>query len=307
MLLFLLAKIREVTLTTYKKIYGIALIIVTFFGLISIPLTIYQISKDLVYVLISSVILLLILVVTPLLLWIIQPATFKTFGIQKTTNAICIRSSHVLEVQENGEGKWKILRQIVFLKEPREKDLRDLFEMDQPFEIKSFHYSSPDSNEIGRALVKGNRLAIFWSPKKKIYPFEACEHSYEWVAKTSHADPGNYKTTIIDLDTGYHESIVKIPYPIEYFFAFKKPRWRRLRTEKHIYKYAFQCKAPDCPQPKSIDPYCFRWEIHSPELGSTYFCVFFREGGVEYWKKKIHESNIFLWTKSSANIFKWFT
>lgn len=273
--------------------YRIAVSIVTVFGLISIPLVVYQLTGNPKYSIVISVAILLIFIVPLFLRWVIRKSTFREFFIQEAPHVVCSKSSHLIEVQQEGTANWKVSRTLIFLRMPGGKDLRDLLEMDKSFPLKDAYYLSPDSEELGRQRVREQRIAIFWAPKKRIYPFEPFEHTYEWVAMTSHTDLGNYKTTMIDLNTGYHESVVKTPYPIEYVMAFKKPRWKKLKTERDIYDYAFRCKNRACPQPQIINSHSFRWEIHIPQLGAKYFCVFFREGGVDYWQRRIQETRKF--------------
>lgn len=276
----------------FKRIYEIGTIIVTAFGLVSIPIVVYQSTNSAFLTILVSVIIILILIV-PIIAWSIKPGVFAEYNIGKTSNIICTQSSHLLEVQRNGEGKRRLSRTLIFLKLPEQKDLRDLFALDRPFPPKNFCYFSPDSDEIERMLVDKNHIAIVWSPKNKIYPFESCDHTAEWIARTSHADPGNYTLIDIDLQTGYHKTVVKTPYRIEHVMAFKGPRWKKLSSEINIYKYGFKQKVSTCPQPRLIDNgYGFEWEIHTPELGRTYFCTFFKEEGVKYWKREINESRI---------------
>lgn len=277
----------------FKKIYEIGTIIVTAFGLVSIPIVLYQLTRSFVLVIVVIVIIIFILMV-PIIAWSIKPGVFAEYGIGKNSNIICTQSLHVLEVQRNGEGKKRFYRTLIFLNVSEQKDLRDLFVLDRPIPPKDFCYFSPDSDEIERVQVDKNRIAIFWSPKKKIYPFESYEHTAEWIMRTSYTDPGNYSSILIDLQTGYHKTVVKTPYQIEHVMAFKGPRWKKLSSEINVYNYGFQRKVPSCPQPRLIDNgYGFEWEIHTPELGRTYFCSFFREGGVKYWKNEINESRLF--------------
>jgi len=276
----------------FRKIYSISTIIVTAFGLVSIPLLMYQYTKSFQLVIIASAIIVLILIV-PIVAWVIKPGIFAEFRISKASTAICTQNLHFLEVQRNGKGVWRGSRVLIFLKVPEHKDLRDLLSLDRPFPPGDLYYFSPDSDEIDRVRVDKDRVAIFWSPKRTIYPFESYEHTCHWLANTSHADPGNYKIFSIDLQTGYHKTVVKTPYLIEHVMAFKGPRWKKLRREIDVYKYGFKHKAPGCPQPRIInDKHGFEWEIHTPELGRAYFCVFFKEGGVEHWQREIRESRL---------------
>ena len=275
-----------------RKIYDVVKITATVLAPIAIPVGIIAATGSLVLGIILAAVFALGIGIT-IATGLVRLSTFVTFRVGKTGAVICAKSLHSLEVQRNGEGKWKTSKTLIFLKTPERRDLRDLVSTDRSFSPQELHYSSPDSDEIERVSVGKHHVAIFWSPRTKIYRFEPYDHSFQCLLRTSFTELANYKMSCFSLQTGYHKTTVRTPYPIEHVIAFEGPRHRGLYRVTDVCKYGLQRRVCNCPQPRIADDrHGFEWEIHTPELGREYFCVFFRGGGIKYWTNRVIERRL---------------
>ena len=289
-----------------KRLQHIATSILIVFAFFYAPVQIYESTGKLIFAVILVLIFALIIAVG-IATGLVKLPAFVAFGVRKSSNIVCTKSLHSLEVQKNGEAIWKVSKTLIFLESPECADLRDLISIDRPLSSEDLHYLSPDSTEIKRVRANEHHIAIFWSPRAKIYLFEPYHHSFQCLLKTSFTGLANYKLSCFSLPTGYHKTTVRTPYPVEHVVAFKGPRYRSLCRLKDVCKRGLQQRVSNCPQPRIADArQGFEWEIHTPELGREYFCIFFKQGGVEYCKGRLRKGIIcqilrFLKTETTNN------
>lgn len=255
------------------------------FGLYQIWQTVYDHTHNYKLALVS-IVFVLIPISFPFIRWVQRPDLYKLYGLSVQRRAVITSSLHDVSVGDDGIALASTTRTIVFLEKPKTGDLRDIFEFSEALPPTQFNYESPDAAEIKRVRIGKQRLAIYWIPKSFPGRNQQYEHSVSWKGLGYFFDPGNYFVALADMPTGIYRLRLRTKKPIHYALAFRKPRRLNFSTEAQIYHHALDLTELDCPQPR-VDGGRLELEVPDLRLGEMIYCVFFYEGGVEFWKKRI--------------------
>lgn len=178
-----------------------------------------------------------------------------------------------------------VKKQLVFLESPGEGDLRDIFGSNTELSPSQFVYQSPDANELRRVQIDSRKLAVYWKPKSNPGRHQLYEHTYSWTLPTNLLEPGNTWVILTDMQMGKCILEIESSRPITYAAAFDLPRALLRLSEIDIYRHALSAGKTERAQPVLVDGH-LKLELIDLQAGKMICCVFFYEGGVEFWKSK---------------------
>lgn len=291
-----------------KKIFSASSILATcilmVYGLIEITLKVRTATNS-VFLTVGTMALILCALVGPFVYYYLaRPRVLKEFGLgRRETQFICLENTKEIRIWENYQAKATVKRKLVFMKPPSQTDLVDCYSIDPQLSIDEFPYESPDAEEVDRKQQTPSRLAIFWRPKKPIYPYREYIHQDSWIPPVSYNAPANYTEYHCNTETGIFRVTVHTPSDIERAIVFQRPHWRRLNNDLEFMKYALQGSTRSCPQAIiHPDKKGFVWEIVNAKVGESYICVFFYQGGTEYWQNQILNRRLINRLKSKIQV-----
>jgi hypothetical protein len=280
-----------------RKIFGtisvVASSLLMFYGLIELVVKVNETTKSF-YLTMGTIGLILIIFVGSFVYHLARPRVLKEFGIGRyETEIICLENIHDIRIQENYQVKVSVQRRLVFMKTPIQTDMVDFYSTDPQHSLESFPYNSLDAEEVDRKQQAQNRIAIFWRPKKPIYPYTEYVHQDSWIPSVLLKPPADYIEYHCDVKTGIYKATVHSPVDIERAVAFKRPRWKLLNNDFRLVKYSLAATNRGCPQPNvSAEKKELSWEIINPTAGEDYVLVFFYQGGIEYWRSQISHKKL---------------
>jgi len=206
------------------------------------------------------------------------------------TDVVCTQHSKVIRVFENAQIDVVVKRSLVFLAQPEPGDLRDLVPItaasDTPI------HNSPDSLEILRTATSDGTL-IHWLPREPIVLYAQYVHQHGWSYVNGSLEAALYTELHCDMRTGTLDLEIVTPGSFEAAIAFKRPRWRRLGTERKLVAYALQQLETPGERPAiAEDGARVEWKLAGPMTGDRYICVAFQQGGVELWRQRLQEKSL---------------
>ncbi len=275
-----------------KKIFDYIAVTSAIYGYCMISYWIYRWTYS-VTALSVVIIIQIIIISIPIITYLRRPGILAEYGIGLAASVINLGAVKNMKILENGFAEWTNKRDLVFLERPQPKDLRDLLHKDSKFSLDEIPWKSPDSREIERVRVDSHNISVFWKPNQQIHLNQKYTHECSWLATTNHSELANYSAVLIDLRTGSFRLNIETPYDIEAVFAFRRARLRRFTRDDQVYRFPLKSKKLNCPQPKLSDnKRRIEWYLRDLNIGDSYYCVFFREGGVNFWEEKIRQSSI---------------
>jgi hypothetical protein len=206
------------------------------------------------------------------------------------TDVVC--PQHVKTIRVHNDARIEVIdrRSLVFLDLPESDDLRDVVPIAP--EGESVPYLSPDAIELHRTSTrKGTQVC--WIPRQPIVPYALYVHQHGWVWPGQPADAVLYNEFRCEMRTGAVDLEIVTPRRFEAGVAFKRPRWRRLSTERSLIKYALsQLESGGEPPTIADDGARVEWKLLGPKLGDRYLYVAFEEHGVELWRKRLEPKSL---------------
>jgi hypothetical protein len=204
------------------------------------------------------------------------------------THVVCPQHVKTIRVHENARIEVTDRQSLVFLDSPEPGDLRDA--VPGAAEGEGAPYHSPDAFEFHRASTrKGTQVC--WMPNEPIVRYALYAHQHGWMLSSNAADVvctefcGEMRTGIVDLEiitSGRFDAGV----------AFKRPRWRRLKTDSSVIKYALrQLESEGERAAIADDGSRLQWKLLGPKIGERYVYVAFQENGVALWRKRLEEQS----------------
>ena len=197
------------------------------------------------------------------------------------------------------EGDWRARvntqRTLVFTEEPRPGDLRDTFPIQPGAPVEVMFYDSPDAVEVSREVPNAHALVVSWMPKQPIIRYALYHHEDTWTHPESHKRSAIAAHFDCRMKTGAFTIEFITPGTFEAGVMFRRPRWRRLRTERTLMKYALaQMRAAGAVKPRLDEAAGGRramFELSGPRMGDRFMFVLFHAHGIVDWERRLHESS----------------
>jgi hypothetical protein len=207
------------------------------------------------------------------------------------TDVVCLEHVKSVAVAADGRTDVTIRRALVFLAPPLRGDLRDVIPLDADADPGSVSVTSPDSMEVGRLRVTSG-LQVYWLPKEPIVPYALYMHEYAWSSPGWYAEAAMYTELRCETRTGIMALEITTSGPIEAGMAFKRPRWRRMTTERSLVKHALTASESHLPATVTEDGNRASWRVVGPQVGDRYVGVVFGENGVHQWQKRLEATSL---------------
>jgi len=206
------------------------------------------------------------------------------------TDVVCPQHMKTIRVHERARIEVIDRRSLVFLDVPEPGDLRDVLPVTTEGEAVS--YLSPDAIELRRASTpKGTQVC--WMAREPIVPYALYTHQYGWMSPGNRAEAVLYNEFRCEMRTGTVDLEIITPGRFEAAVAFKRPRWRRLTTERSLIKYALrQLESEGEPPAIAEDGGRLEWKLLGPKVGDRYVYVAFEENGVQLWRKRLESKSL---------------
>jgi hypothetical protein len=198
------------------------------------------------------------------------------------------------------EGDWRARvhtqRTLVFTAEPCPGDLRDTFPVQPGAAIEAMFYDSPDAYEVSRRVPNAHTLDITWMPKQPITRYALYRHDDTWTHPESHQRSAIAAHFDCREKVGAFTMEFITPGTFEAGVMFRRPRWRPLRTERALMKYALaQMRAADAVKPRFDEAAGGRraiFDVPGPRIGDRFMFVLFHAHGIVDWERRLQESSI---------------
>src|SRR5262245_32485791 len=206
------------------------------------------------------------------------------------TSAICVQGTQSVSLDSQGHAEIKFRKVLVFLESPEAGDLRDTYTVGNGNATSATIFVSPDAVEVFREEPTPGRLDIVWLPGGPVILNALYEHQHGWQPSETFDDPAVCIEYDCNMPTGIFTIELATATHFEAAVLFKRPRWPRRLTGRHIVSAALQQLKVPGPAPQiSADGATVVGEVQAPRVGDRYLLVAFRRCGVadcEEWLKR---------------------
>jgi hypothetical protein len=176
--------------------------------------------------------------------WLLRPVAEKDFRLGDHVERITLAQDRYYKLSAKGaEGTWQST--YVFLEEPKDESLCDLFSVEGQQVPNGFWYESPDSEEVSRKATDKAHLKIFWRPYERISRYIPYVHTKKYFVPDdydSFLDGGYIFDIIFDARHGQVTIQVDSHHPVAEAFAIMLPRFRRLTNLRGALRYALRTR-----------------------------------------------------------------
>lgn len=204
---------------------------------------------------------------------------------------ICPEHVKTISVDPDLRAKVTVRRMLVFLDVPESGDLRDTIAVEPGAEPESVFYESPDAMQIYQER-RGRDTLVSWKPREGIIPYALYMHEYSWHPSGSHGQLAMCADIRCDIRTGMFVLEMLTPATFETAVVFRRPRWRRLSTERRVIKYALRQMDGKGERPAiSSDGKRLEWKAVGPKVGDRYICVVFHRYGMAQWEERLKSTS----------------
>ena len=205
-------------------------------------------------------------------------------------DVVCVH--HVKTVRGIEGGRIEVVdrRSLVFLSPPEADDMRDLVpgSPDDP----NVSYVSPDAIEVDRTATRNGTL-IGWIPREPIVRYALYTHQHGWITARGTSHGAVCAEFRCEMRTGKVDVELVTRGRFETGVAFKRPRWRRLASERSLIKYALAQLDAEGERPSLLEEGGqLHWKLTGPRLGDRYIYVAFEEHGLEQWRKRLEPQSL---------------
>jgi hypothetical protein len=203
------------------------------------------------------------------------------------TGVVCPEDVKSICVEPGVGALVTVRRTLVFLEVPEPGDLMDSIP-EAGLDPKNSLYESPDALEIARVTRNGTML-IAWKPREAVTPYALYSHQYSWRPSGNYAQPAQYTEVACEMKTGALVLEMITPATFETAVVFKRPRWRRLASERSVMQYALRALDSNEGERPAITDHGRRleWKLVGPTPGDRYICVVFHAHGVAQWQDRL--------------------
>ena len=201
---------------------------------------------------------------------------------------ICPEHVKTIAISRDSDAKVTVQRTLVFLEAPEAGDLRDTIL--EPGSDSAL-YASPDGLELSRQR-RGRATLVTWRPRETVTPYALYSHEYSWHSTGVYGDPAVYAEVGCELRTGLLLLEMVTPGTFETAVVFKRPRWKPLRSDRSVIKYALRQLDAQAARPVIADyGKRLQWRLASPKVGDRYICVAFHQYGVAQAEERLKETS----------------
>lgn len=273
-----------------RALVQIAKLLSTIFGILFIPINVYKLTQSYMYAYISSGIICGIIIAV--LTWknIVYINNFRRgYGIY-VSRCIITKRKTFISVDIKYSAHIYLSKEMIFLDEPKEYDLVDIYETMPNHSFEKLSYTSKDAKVQSFRKRGDNVYSIVWAPKNvnKINNNTRYRHSFEYESPMPFGDDGFYYSTYFDRETGESNYRIETERPIEWACAFMLPLHLISISEQRLFKYGIEKDSRDCPQPKiESSRRVLTLDIPSPKPGRTYVIFALYENELEAFKRRM--------------------
>jgi hypothetical protein len=200
---------------------------------------------------------------------------------------------HAKSIRFIDDGRIEVIdrRSLVFLGLPEPGDLRD----DLPLagDADSAPYVSPDAMELYRTSTRTG-TQVCWMPREPLVRYALYAHQHGWISPGGAVDGAAFSEFRCDMKTGHARLSMITPARFEAAVVFKRPRWRRLTSERALVKYALaHLEQGEGDHPAIVeDGSRMEWNVAGPAVGDRYICVAFLQNGVQLWRDRLESQTL---------------
>jgi hypothetical protein len=204
---------------------------------------------------------------------------------------VCPEDVKTICVEPGVGATVTVRRTLVFLEVPEVGDLVDAIP-ETGIDAEAAPYESLDAWEVSRRR-RGRSMLVRWRPRQAIVPYNLYSHEYMWRPPGSYGQPAQYTEVQCEMRTGVLALEMFTPGTFEMAVVFRRPRWRRLASERSVIKYALRALEAEGERP-AITEYGkhLTWKVVGPKVGDRYICVVFHAHGVAQWKHRLETTSI---------------
>jgi hypothetical protein len=206
---------------------------------------------------------------------------------------ICVHGTQSVSLDSQGHAEITFRKVLVFLETPEAGDLRDVYALGSDTATSATIFVSQDAVEVFREESAPGMLEIAWLPREPVGLNTLYEHQHGWQPSATFDDPAVCIEYDCNMPTGTLTIELASAMQFEAAVLFKRPRWPRRLTGRHIVSAALQQLKMPGPAPQiSADGAMMVGEIHAPRVGDRYLLVAFRRRGVADCEKWLKRSSI---------------
>jgi hypothetical protein len=208
---------------------------------------------------------------------------------------VCAEQARTIWIESDWRARISVKKTLVFLEQPGEHDLRDIYAAGPNEPLERLAYDSPDALELSRERRRDGSVVVYWQPRAPVTPYALYTHQDSWVPPTMHQQSAVFAEYRTEGKTGVVSTEIITPVTFESAIAFERPLWPRLTSDLALVKYAFkqlETNAGDRPAIAN-DGKRLEWKIIGPKPRARYVCVAFHEHGIAEWQEKLKVMTIF--------------
>jgi hypothetical protein len=208
------------------------------------------------------------------------------------TDVVCPEEVKSICIEPGVGALVTVRRTLVFLAAPEPGDMVDAIP-EAGLEPQNALYESPDALEIARGQ-RGRAMLVAWRPREAVTPYALYTHQYSWRPSGSYSQPAQYTEIACELKTGALVLEMVTPAMFETAVVFRRPKWRRLSSERSMVQYALRALESDEGERPAITDHGRRlmWKVMGPKPGDRYICVVFHAHGVAQWQDRLKATTL---------------
>jgi hypothetical protein len=218
--------------------------------------------------------------------------TVRRFGLDLPfRRVVCPEEIKTIAIDLQWRATVTVRRQMVFLAQPGEGDLRDIVPLDADADVLNLP-ESPDAIDIGRRAL-GAGTCIYWMPREPVVEYALYTHERSWM--TDAQDIKDVLCTELLCRGRTGSMTIEIIAPVAYgsAVAFKLPAWHRLASERRLMQYALQQMQVSRSRPIiSGAGTRVTWRVTRPRIGDRFVCIALTPPGLAAWQHELESGSV---------------
>ena len=208
------------------------------------------------------------------------------------TRVVCPEEVKTISIDPQWRATTTVRRQMVFLEQPVDGDLRDIVPVAPGASGDSRVLASPDATDIGRRPF-ATGTCVYWRPRQPIIEYAVYTHERSWIAP-AHEVKDVLCTELICRGKVASLGIeIVAPASYETAVAFKLPWWHRLATERRLMTYALGQIDTSRSRPVISDARMrVSWKVSRPRVGERFICIAFTASGLAAWQHVLEKTSV---------------
>lgn len=254
----------------------ICALILTIWGLVSMPPQIYSWTQSLPLTIAICVVLVLVFGAGALR-YFFPSASHLRLGYRRIARSLSTERRSTIRIAEDFSAVIDKTTDMIFLDDPAWHDLVDVISSIPGHDPDEKNWASDDADIHSASKRKGSSVLIFWKPKKgEVKRLQPYTHHVRHISPMPYGVDSFYHSTHYDRPVGLSTIDVEAAHPVEDAVAFKLPLFRTQITERLLQDY-YEKNLRNCPQPAiTSDGSHVTWSLEAPEFGRVYvlYCVY---------------------------------